>query len=93
LDEIDLAAVHPALLVDYADIGSLHLADAAIGRGRTAQPWPLDHATEFLINKGHDLSGPAIIIKFPSWDRDGLEFVPTPLADLTPRADDRSAAG
>jgi hypothetical protein len=45
--------------------------------------WPLDHAKEFLIKKGHDLSGPYIIIQFPSWDRDRREFVPTPLVDLT----------
>jgi hypothetical protein len=49
----------------------------------TVAGWPLDHAKEFLIKKGHDLSGPYIIIQFPSWDRDRREFVPTPLIDLT----------
>src|SRR3954453_22360454 len=55
--------------------------------------WPLDNAKEFLIKKGHDLSGPSIIVKFPSWDRDRREFVPTPLVDLTDgrtENDDRS---
>ena len=37
LDEIDLAPADPALLVDHADIGGLHLADAAIGRSRSAE--------------------------------------------------------
>src|SRR4051794_20422017 len=41
--------------------------------------WPLDCAEEFLIKKGHDLSGHYIIIQFPSWDSDRLMFVPTPL--------------
>jgi hypothetical protein len=49
----------------------------------TVAGWPLDHAKEFLIKKGHDLSGPYIIVQFPSWDRDRREFVPTPLVDLT----------
>ena len=49
----------------------------------TVAGWPLDHAKEFLIKKGHDLSGPYIIVPFPSWDRDRREFVPTPLVDLT----------
>src|SRR6185437_11190036 len=37
LDEIDLAPVDPALLVDHAQIRGLHLADAAIGRSRSAE--------------------------------------------------------
>jgi hypothetical protein len=45
--------------------------------------WPLDNAKEFLIEKGHDLSGRIIIMQFPSWDSDRREFVPTPLVDLT----------
>ena len=45
--------------------------------------WPLDDAEEFLVKKGHDLSDPYIIMQFPSWDRDRLMFVPTPLVDLT----------
>ena len=49
----------------------------------TVAGWPLDHAKEFLIKKGHDLSGPIIIMQFPSWDSDRREFVPTPLVDLT----------
>ena len=49
----------------------------------TVAGWPLDHAKEFLIKKGHDLSGRCIIMTFPSWDRDRREFVPTPLVDLT----------
>jgi hypothetical protein len=49
----------------------------------TVAGWPLDHAKEFLIKKGHDLSGPIIIMQFPSWDRDRREFVPTPPVDLT----------
>ena len=49
----------------------------------TVAGWPLDHAKEFLIKKGHDLSGPYIIMQFPSWDSDRREFVPTPLVDLT----------
>ena len=49
----------------------------------TVAGWPLDDAEEFLNKKGHDLSGPYIIIQFPSWDSDRREFVPTPLVDLT----------
>jgi hypothetical protein len=49
----------------------------------TVAGWPLEHAKEFLIKNGHDLSGPYIIVQFPSWDRDRREFVPTPLVDLT----------
>jgi hypothetical protein len=45
--------------------------------------WPLDSLQEFLIKKGHDLSGRCIIMTFPSWDRERREFVPTPLVDLT----------
>jgi hypothetical protein len=59
----------------------------------TVGGWPLEHAEEFLIKKGHDLSGPIIIMQFPSWDSDRREFVPTPLVELTDgRAenDDRS---
>jgi hypothetical protein len=48
----------------------------------TVAGWPLDHAKEFLIKKGHDLSGPYIIIQFPSWDRDRRQFVPTTLVNL-----------
>jgi hypothetical protein len=46
--------------------------------------WPLDNAKEFLIKKGHDLSGHCIIIQFPSWDSDRLDFIPTPLVALKP---------
>ena len=49
----------------------------------TVTGWPLDDAKDFLIKKGHDLSGRYIIMQFPSWDRDRREFVPTPLVDLT----------
>ena len=35
-DEIDLAAVDPALFVDHLEIGGLGAADDAIGRGRAA---------------------------------------------------------
>jgi hypothetical protein len=54
-------------------------------KGFSVAGWPLDHAKEFLIHNGHDLSGPYIIVQFPSWDRDRREFVPTPLVDLTDR--------
>ena len=37
LNEVDLAPLDAALLVDHADIGGLHLADAAIGGSRTAE--------------------------------------------------------
>jgi hypothetical protein len=49
----------------------------------TVAGWPLDDAKDFLIQNGQDLSGPYIIIQFPSWDSDRLMFVPTPLVDLT----------
>ena len=35
LDQIDLAAVHAALVVDHLDVGGLRLADRGIGRGRS----------------------------------------------------------
>ena len=35
-NEIDLAAVYPALLVDHVEKGGLRLADHAVGRGRAA---------------------------------------------------------
>jgi hypothetical protein len=61
--------------------------------------WPLDSLKEFLIREGRDLSGPYVIMTFPSWDRDRREFVPTPLVDLTDghfenpdRSGDRTAA-
>ena len=34
LDQIDLAAVHAALLVDHLDVGGLRLGDGRVGRGR-----------------------------------------------------------
>ena len=37
LNEIDLASVDSALLVDHAQIGGLHLADAAVGGSRSAE--------------------------------------------------------
>ena len=37
LNEIDLAPVDSTLLVDHADIGGLHLADAAVGGSRSTE--------------------------------------------------------
>src|SRR3954447_11184484 len=41
LNKIDLAAVDATLLVDHANIGGLHLANAAVGGSRPAQRYGL----------------------------------------------------